>query len=321
MDSLKELVIRKTFSQLRYVTTIIWIVTGGVLSAIFLYIENSKKVSDIRCDAEFNDKAKKDLVLGKCFDEYQREYNKFPVYGFVPINFVVIFIVSIIYSQSVKSKVNELETREPDVEGQQGNLVRKGLFIAYCYQLAAIIILAILSIILLQTHVFRPSINFPTNFICNLSKRGSNSSALSSTNASLTKTDTYSCRNTRATEKFGGSVALTVFNGICAFLAFIELVWIFSRARNGNQFMEDSQFYADHLRSNCDEAAVPLNRPEPRAKLQEQSERLTDRMIQGTEQLEDLKQPIRPRPGEGPKPKDLEPDKIFVKWLRNFLEI
>ena len=58
---------------------------------------------------------------------------------------------------------------------------------------------------------------------------------------------------------------MTVFNGIWVFLAFIEFVWILSRARNGTQFMDDSQFYADHLRSNREqeqsEEAVPLSAP------------------------------------------------------------
>lgn len=316
MDPLKELLKPKTVSKLRYVTIIFWNTIGTALFSIFFFIENNKSKSDIRCDAEFKDKDEKEHVLEECFDEYQKKYTRFPVYGFVLINFFVIAIVPIIYSQFVKSKVNALETpQQPDVEGQQGNLVRKSLFIAYCCQLAAIIALAILSIILLQTQVFRPSINFPSNFICDLSKKGSNSSALSSANASVTKTDTYPCRNTRATEKLSGSVALTVFNGICAFLAFIELVWILSRARNGIRFMEDFQFYVDHLRSSGDEAALPLTTPDPRAELEEQLERLKDCIKEGTKELHDLKQPIRPNLGEDPEPKDLELDKIFVRLL------
>ena len=315
MDSLKELLKRKTLSTFRYATAIIWNTIGGALFSIFLLIENGKSKSDISCDAEFNDK---DEVLKECFDEYEKKYTRFPVYGFVLINFFVVAIVPAIYSHFVKSKVNALETpQQPDVEGQQGNLVRKGLFTAYCCQLAAIIALAILFIILLQTQVFRPSVNFPSNFICDLSKKGSNSSALSSANVSVTKTDTlYPCHNTRATDKFGGSVALTVFNGICAFLAFIELVWILSRARNGIRFMEDFQFYVDHLRSSGDEADLPLITPDPRAELKEQLERLKDCIKEGTKQLHDLKQPIRPNQGEpGPEPKDLELDKIFVRLL------
>ena len=315
MDSLKELLKRKTLSTFRYATAIIWNTIGGALFSIFLLIENGKSKSDISCDAEFNDK---DEVLKECFDEYEKKYTRFPVYGFVLINFFVIAIVPAIYSHFVKSKVNALETpQQPDVEGQQGNLVRKGLFTAYCCQLAAIIALAILFIILLQTQVFRPSVNFPSNFICDLSKKGSNSSALSSANVSVTKTDTlYPCHNTRATDKFGGSVALTVFNGICAFLAFIELVWILSRARNGIRLMEDFQFYVDHLRSSGDQAALPLTTSDPRAELEEQLERLKDCIKDGTKQLHDLKQPIRPNQGEpGPEPKDLELDKIFVRLL------
>ena len=166
MDPLRELSKPKTVSKLRYVTTIIWGAIGTALFTIFLLIEINRSESDISCDAELNDKDEKKHVLKECFDEYQKKYTRFPMYGFVLINFFVIIIVTIIYSQFVNSKVNALETpQQPDVEGQQGNLVRKGLFTAYCCQLAAIIALAILSIILLQTQVFRPSINFPSNFI------------------------------------------------------------------------------------------------------------------------------------------------------------
>lgn len=42
---------------------------------------------------------------------------------------------------------------------------------------------------------------------------------------------------------------------------------------------------------------------------------LKDCIKEGTKQLHDLKQPIRPNLGEGPEPKDLELEEIFVKLL------
>ena len=351
MESLKDLAVKKTLSILSFLIFILWIVACVSLSGIFILIEINDSTSDIRCDAEF-DKDEKDLILEKCFDEYQKEYSKFPVYGFVLINCLIMAMVPIIYSLCLKSRVNELETLNQNVVGQLQQ--SRVLFTAYCSQLAATIVLATVFIIALQTRAFRASTNFPSNFECNLLKQGSNSSAFSSTNGLLAVTDIYPCRNTRATKKFGGSVALTVFNGIWAFLAFTELVWIFSRARYSSQFMDDSQFYADHLRSNREQQQpsqveviisdrrstqdfeevnarslpaeqqplieptplTPSERtPEQQAELQAKLKSLKDCIEKRTEQLVDLNQPIRHRPGEGPKPKDLKLDQIFVKLV------
>ena len=352
MELLKDLAIKKTLSKLSVVIFTIWIVACVSLSGIFISIEINDSTSDIRCDAEFNDKDEKDLIREKCFDEYQKEYSKFPVFGFVLINCLIMAMVPIIYSLCLKSRVNELETLNQNVVGQLQQ--SRVLFTAYCSQLAATIVLATVFIIVLQTRAFRASTNFPSNFECNLLKQGSNSSAFSSTNGLLAITDIYPCRNTRATKKFRGSVALTVFNAIWAFLAFTELVWIFSRARYSSQFMDDSQFYADHLRSNREQQQpsqveviisdrrstqdfeevnarslpaeqqplieptplTPSERtPEQQAELQAKLKSLKDCIEKRTEQLVDLNQPIRHRPGEGPKPKDLKLDQIFVKLV------
>ena len=328
MELLKDLTIKKTLSILRDVTGIIWILIGSTLFTVFLLIEIGKSASDIYCDAEFNDKDE-NLINKKCYLEYLNKYSKLPVYGFVLINFFTIAIVPIIFSILLKLRVNKLETSNQNLERQLQQNKSKVLFYTYCGQLASTILLTTGFIIVLHTSVFRASTHFPSNFKCILLNQGSNSSAFSSTYGSLTKTDIYTCHNTRATEKFGGSVALTVFNGICAIFALIELVWIFSRARNGLQFMCDPQFYADHLRSNreqeqrqqqrqqqSEEAGLLSGlRSEQQAELQAKLERLKVCIQIRTERLEDLNQPIRPRPGEGSKPKDLELDQIFVKLV------
>ena len=324
MELLKDLTIKKTLSILRLVTGKIWILIGSTLFTIFLLIEIGKSASDIYCDAEFNDKDE-NLINKKCYLEYLNKYSKLPVYGFVLINFFTIAIVPIIFSILLKLRVNKLETSNQSLERQLQQNKSKVLFYTYCGQLASTILLTTGFIIVLHTSVFRASTHFPSNFKCILLNQGSNSSAFSSTYGSLTKTDIYTCHNTRATEKFGGSVALTVFNGIWAIFALIELVWIFSRARNGLQFMCDPQFYADHLRSNREQEQRQQQseetgllsglRSEQQAELQAKLERLKDCIIIRTERLEDLNQPIRTRPGEGSKPKDLELDPIFVKLV------
>ena len=325
MDQLRDLARRKTLSGLSHFILTLWCIVGGLLFLIFVSVENMQSSSDISCDEKVNDNH--ESIRKKCYEDYCNKYSIFTVYGFVLINFFFIALVPIIYSRVLKSRVNELENHNENVEEQLQQNQSRFLFTAYCCQLAATIVLATLSIIVLQTRVFNASTHFPSNFKCNPGKQGSNSAAFSSTNGSLAKTDIYTCKNRRATQKFAGSVALTVFNGIWAIFALIELVWIFSRARNGLQFMYDPQFYADHLRSNRRqeqrpqqiEEAVPLYglRAEQQAELQAKLERLKDRIKMRSERLEDLNQPIRPRPGEGPKPKDLELDQIFVKLVIN----
>ena len=357
MESLKDLVRKKALNIFSFLIFVIWIIACCVLGGGFILIETGESKSDISCDGEFNDKDEKELIREKCFDKYEKEYNKFSLYGFVFINCFILAMVPIIYSLCLQSRVGELEIPNQTVEEQPQR--SRVLFTAYCRQLAATIVLATVFIIVLQT--FYESTDFPSNFECDPFKQGSNSSAFSSTNGSQAKTDIYPCCNRRATKKLRGSVALTVFNGILAFFAVIELVWIFSRARNGMQFMDDPQFYADHLRSNREQEqrpqqieeavlpprlpesalrsprdsgqvgagsfpgqhpvieSIPLTQsertPEQQPELLAKLKRLKDCIEIRTERLEDLNQPIRPRPGEGSKPKDLELDPIFVKLV------
>lgn len=164
MESLKELLSPKTFNKLNFVAIKFWILFGVTLSGIFADMENSESRFDLRCDAKLSDK---DFIWGKCFDKYEKQYNKFgiPVYGFVIVNFSVAVIVNI------KSTVHALEARDADAEGQlqQGNRTRRRLFIAYCCQLATRFFLGIL-IIVFKTQLLYPS-NFPSNLKCNLARR------------------------------------------------------------------------------------------------------------------------------------------------------
>ena len=348
MESLKDLARKKALNIFSSLIFVSWIIACCLLGGGFILIEISQSKSDISCDGEFKDKDEKELIREECFDKYEKEYNKFTLYGFVFINCFILAMVTIIYSLCLQSRVGELEIPNQNVEEQPQR--SRVLFTAYCCQLAATIVLAAVFIIVLQIYA---STDFPSNFECDPFEQGSNSSAFSSTNGSQAKTDIYPCRNRRATKKLRGSVALTVFNGILAFFAVIELVWIFSRARNGMQFMDDPQFYADHLRSNREQEQpiqvevilsdrrstqgfeavnarslldqqplieptplTPSERtPEQQAELQAKLESLKDCIRKGTEQLEDLNPPIRPRPGEGQKPKDLKLDQIFVKLV------
>ena len=305
MESLKELLTPKTFNKLSFVAIFVWIVLGVTLLGIFADMENSESRFDFRCDGKLSDK---DLIRGKCFERYEKQYNKFsiPVYGFVIVNFSVIVIVAVIYSKCIESTVDELEARNTDAEGliQQGNESSRRLFIAYCVQLVIRFLLGIFFIVL-QTRVLYPS-KFPSNFECTITREG-NSSAYQP--SAVTQTQTYECHNQRATKKTFWTDAVTVVNGIFAFVVLMEIVWIMSRARNGRKFMENSQFFTDHLKFK-QHGQNPQQVP-----LQAFIKSMKDTIMKDTQQPTGLEQPIRHNPGEGPKPKDFKIDQIYVNLV------
>ena len=151
MEGLKDLLAPKTLHWFSYVANVFWILLGIILSAIFLDIENSEPRFDFRCGSNGD----KELIRGKCYEQYDKQYNKFPVYGFVIINFLVTASVCGIYSQAVKSKVERLENNVNADYDAEGRTPRKKLFKAYCLQLLARFVLGIVCV-LLQTKVLYP---------------------------------------------------------------------------------------------------------------------------------------------------------------------
>ena len=292
MEYLKELLKPTSFNKLSFVAVIFWIVIGGTLFGIFADTEYTESRFDFSCGVKRN----KDLIEGKCFEKYGKRYNKLsiPVYGFVIVNFSLIALVAVIYSQIVKSRVNDLVSPNLDNESllQQLHPTRRRLFVAYCCQLAFRISLGILFMVL-QTQVLYPN-NFPSDFKCDVM----NNSVTPSTNFTQVA-QAYQCHNQRATKKTFWTNTLIVVNGAFAFFAFIEFVWILSRAGKKETFMEDSKFFADYLKG--------------KNKLQAFILIMKIRVTEGTEQPRDLKQPIyRPNPGEDPHPKDLKIDEIYT---------
>ena len=317
-----------TFSKLSLLTVIGWSALGSVLTARFLHMHNSEPSSDFRCDVKH--KIDKDFIRAKCFDQYQKQNNKLgvPLYAFIMVNVWVIPVVSVIYSQCVKSIVEELERRHQDAERRRSCR----LFLAYFCQLAVSCALRIIFIVFLEIELFYPK-TFPANFTCPIEDLWGQFLHNKTKSA-----DSVPCFTQRAGDKNFWIETVKYANGFFALVAFLEILWILSRARKGNW-----QFYVDHLKSNPDEhrqaqpEAMPLVEPQHRAvnipRVQRNAQitspghpelfeapndfssaiqTLKEDCLRGTEQLSDLKQPFRrPNPGEGPK-HDLKIDEIYV---------
>ena len=341
---LREALTPKTFNSLSFVAVLLWIFLGLAATGIFSELEISEPRFDFGCVVKTG--SDKDFIRRKCFDQYQKKINKLgiPPYAFIIVNFSAISIVSLVYSQYIKSTVNRLEGGHEDAEGERRNpRRRRRLFVTYLSQLAAKFALGIIFIVFLETDLFYPG-HFPTDFTCRVEK-GNDSGDLFT---NQTQSTLHKCFSQRAANKTFWINAVTVVNGIFAFFAVMEIVWILSRAKKGRTFMENRQFYADHLRSNADQqqetpqgeipltkvesgcqpavqeavtvqnARSSLNTGEPEELAREQLvlteaiKKMKDDCLNSTEQLHDLKQPFRRKPGEGPKPNDLKTDQIYV---------
>ena len=294
-----NLLIPSTFNKLGLLTLKGWIGLGSILSAIFLQMHNSEPSSDFRCDVKGN--VDKDFVRGKCFDQYQKQNNKLgvPLYAFIIVNVLVIPVVSVIYSQCVKSTVTELERRHQDAErGRSGRL-----FLAYFCQLAVSCALRIIFIAFLEIELFYPRA-FPADFNCTIKGRvGFLPNQTKSANS-------VHCFTQRAGDRNFWTETVKMANGIFAFFAFLEILRILSRARNGMKFMDNWQFYADHLRSEEPKNDEMTNSSEHQVHSAVQT--LKRNCLQDTEKLSDLKHPFgQPNHGEG-HIHDLTIDKIYV---------
>ncbi|XP_068743329.1 NACHT, LRR and PYD domains-containing protein 12-like [Montipora capricornis] len=343
----KDLFIPETVSILSYIAVFSWIVLDGIVSAIFLDMEINESRSDVGCDVKTT--SEKDFIKGKCFDQYQKQFNKLgiPLYAFVIVNFFSVSLVSLVYSVCIKSTVNRLKGALRDAERRLSNprrIRRRCLFFAYLSQLAAKFALGIIFIVFLKTDLIYPE-HFPADFTCSV-ERGNDLGELFT---NQTQSTVYECINQRARKKNSWTNVVAVVNGIFAAFAFVEIVWILSRAKKGRTFMDNRQFYADHLRSNSvqqqektPQEEIPLTEVErgcqpavqeavsvqnapsllntgeaeelarEQLELTEAIKKMKHDCLNSTEQLHDLKQPFRRKAGEGPKPNDLKTDQIYV---------
>ncbi|XP_068715996.1 protein NLRC5-like [Montipora foliosa] len=339
MDFLREALTPKTFNKMSFVLVLLWIFLGLAATGIFSEMDINEPRFDFDCDVKSG--SDKGFIRRKCFDQYQEKINKLgiPPYAFIIVNFSSISIVSLVYSQYVKSTVNRLEGGHEDAEGERRNpRRRRRLFVTYLSQLAAKFALGIIFIVFLETDLFYPG-HFPADFTCRVEK-GNDSGDLFT---NQTQSTLHKCFSQRARNKNIWIHAVTVVNGIFAFFAFVEILWILSRAKKGRTFMDNGKFYTDHLRSNSDQQQetppgeilevvniqnVPLTvntgeaeeemllehseLPRERLELTEAIEKMKDDCLNITEELTNLKLPFGRNPGEGLTSNHLKMDEIYV---------
>jgi len=286
-----------TFSWLGLLTVKGWYCLGLMLApGKLLEIQFNEPSSDFSCDVK--DNINKDLIRGMCFDQYQKQNNKLglPLYAFITFNFLVIHIVAVIYSQFVKSTVRELESHHQDAEQRRSCR----LFFAYFFQLAVSCGLRIIFIAFLEIELFYPKA-FPANFTCSIE----NVSVEFLPNQTKSANSVH-CFTQRAGGKNLWMETVKCVNGVFALFAFLDILTILLGATKRKNFMDNRQFYVDHLKSNADEQRLGQQ------DFHSAITTLKESYLQDTQQLSDLDQPFRrPKPGEGDS-HDLTMDEIYV---------
>ena len=319
MEKVLEYLEPKTFNKVHYVAVGFWILISVIFFAIFVDMENSESRFDFRCGGAKSENV--DVVRGECYEKYMKQYNKFsfPMFGFVIINFVLIALVCAIYSQIVRSKVDQLSrgNRNGDQERQlfeqeTASLTGKKLFIAYCSQLSIRIVLGVIFIIL-QTQLFYP-LKFSSKFNCYLTDgtiqpRNSSDNTQNST--------LHYCHNQRAEKKTFWMYAVLTVNGILVAGILFETVYLLSRACIERSFMQDSKFLKTHLSLN-----QHLDGPNGRdtEELQERNfrefiKRTKEVINQETEGLLELQSPFLGDPGDHSTAKKFTLDQIYTNLV------
>ncbi|XP_029187818.2 NACHT, LRR and PYD domains-containing protein 12-like [Acropora millepora] len=332
--AIKEAISPKTLNKFTYALLLCWIVVGTILCGAFSEIEISEPRYDFRCNG--TEDIDKDFLRGKCYRQYRLQNHKLalPPYAFILMNVSPIPIVTLIYSLCVHSTVDKLERSHQDNNTEQRDK-RRCLFIKYLSHLVANIAFQLTFFVLLEMHLFYPNY-FPSDFSCVIKS------------LSVKRTQSIICNTTRADEKNIWTTAVQVINGLFAFCAFVEIICILSRARNGKPFTENWKFYSDHLKSTSGQVGPAQSEPTPLVIVESVTQHptintsayarrtegteitlssehpqaqkdfnsaiqtLKEDCLRGTEELIDLKQPFRrPNPGEG-HIHDLKIDEIYV---------
>ncbi|CAH3156003.1 unnamed protein product, partial [Pocillopora meandrina] len=319
MDNLKELLKPKTFNTVSHAAVVIWILIGVIFLGIFADAENSESRYDFRCGGEKSENI--DLVRGRCFELYEKRYNKHdvPIYAFVIMNFFLIGTVCAIYSQIASRTINQLSpsARNGDLEGQlrdQGNaLSSKKLFIAYCCQLFARIVLGVLFMVLQKQFLY--PLDFPPNFSCYLTSGGIQPRNFTGV--------WHDCHNQRATKKNSWMRAVLVVNGIFLFGILLETAYILLRAWKEDSFMKNSKFLKAHLNpfhADSQNATTSTQlRPEPPRQQEERTEQETN-VPQELHQEEERKEHETNIPHLPSKPQQLQKPPL-QKFIEDTKEI
>ena len=211
-DAVKEYLVRKGFGTAGYVCVIVYFLFGSALTVYTVVLTDSEKE---KFSCEVDDKSTtvhKKQVDQSCFTKYDQAYNSpLPLYGFVLLSTVSGLLVSVIYSQTVSNRVDEIKSSHErqnrgGAESQEQD--RRTVFVFYWYFFHLLIraFLGIIFTVLQYTHIY--SSGFPFKFDCNY------------------KSTVVTCKNATASQKWLSGILMSATNCGIAFVIFVEVIYL-----------------------------------------------------------------------------------------------
>ena len=212
IDAVKEYLVRKGFGTAGYLCVICYILCGSALIIYTGFLAGFEK-ENFSCQVDDNSTTvHKKQVDQSCFTKYHQAYNSpLPLFGFVLVCTLFGVLVSIIYSQRVSNRVNEIESiherQNPGrAESQEQDRRTVHVFHWYCGHLVFRAFLGILFTVLQYTCIY--SSGFPVKFNCNY------------------KGTVVSCKNATASQKSFAGILVCVTNCVMAFVIFGEVIYV-----------------------------------------------------------------------------------------------
>ena len=142
-DAVKDYLVRKRFGTVGYLCVIVHLLCGLALIVYTTVLTDSEKE---KFSCQVDDKSTtvdKKQVDQSCFTKYHQAYNSpLPLYGFVLLSIGSGLLVSVIYSQGVSNRVDEIESsherqNRSGAESQEQN--RRTVYVFYWYSFHLVI--------------------------------------------------------------------------------------------------------------------------------------------------------------------------------------
>ena len=136
-DTLKEYLVRKRFGSVGYSCLIVHFVCGLALT-VYIAVLSDNENGKFSCTVDpKSTNVHKKQVDQSCFTKYDQAYNSpLPLYGFVLLSIGSGVLVSVIYSQIVSNRVDEIESsheRQNGGEAESQGQNRRTVYVFYAY--------------------------------------------------------------------------------------------------------------------------------------------------------------------------------------------
>ena len=214
-DAVKDYLSRKRFGIVGYLCVIVHFLCGFVFAVYTGVLSESEKAKfSCSVDAKSTNVHKKQ-VDQSCFTRYDQAYNSpLPLYSFVLLSIGSGVLVSVIYSQRVSNRVDEIESSHErqnggEAERHESNRRTVYVFYSYFFHLVFRAFLGIIFTVLQYTYFY--SNGFPFKFKCNY-------------NSTM-----VSCENPTASPKRLLGILVCGTNSIVACVVFVEVIYLLRR--------------------------------------------------------------------------------------------